>query len=56
MFRTWQTALPLIIEEAVPKDPEGRFRVIDMWGVPLDPSKVDDARVSVILLKFVKAW
>ncbi|KAF8329477.1 CRAL/TRIO domain-containing protein [Cantharellus anzutake] len=50
-----RTALPLIIEEAVPTDPEGRFRVTDMWGVPLDPSRVDDARVSVILLKFIKA-
>jgi len=50
-----RTALPLIIEDAVPKDPEGRFRVVDMWGVPLNPSKVDDARVSVILLKFIKA-
>jgi len=26
-----------------------------MWGVKIDPGRVDDARVSVILLKFIKA-
>lgn len=50
-----QTALPLILEESFPDDTTARFKIVDFWGVKIDPSRVDDARVSVILLKFVRA-
>ncbi|KAF8315464.1 hypothetical protein DL93DRAFT_2079271 [Clavulina sp. PMI_390] len=50
-----RTALPLIFEEAFPNNPDARFRVVDLWGVKIDPGRVDDARVSVVLAKFVRA-
>ncbi|KAF8299297.1 CRAL/TRIO domain-containing protein [Clavulina sp. PMI_390] len=50
-----RTVLPLIFEEAFPNNPDARFRVVDLWGVKIDPGRVDDARVSVVLAKFVRA-
>jgi len=49
-----RTALPLIFEEAF-KEKSNPKEPINLWGVPLNPEKVDDARVSVILVKFLRA-
>jgi len=54
-IKEFRTALPLLLEEAFPEESDARFQVVDMWGVKIDPGRVDDARVSVILLKFIRA-
>lgn len=53
------TRLPLIFEEAFKdlKDESHKLEAVDFWGVPIDPLKGDaeDARVDVILVKFIRA-
>ncbi|KDQ13018.1 hypothetical protein BOTBODRAFT_112040 [Botryobasidium botryosum FD-172 SS1] len=49
-----RTTLPLIFEEAF-KGKENPQAPVDLWGVNVDPARVDDARVSVILVKFLRA-
>jgi hypothetical protein len=50
-----QTKLPYIFETAFPEK-ENKLAPVTLWGVLIDPSNpVGDARVSVILSKFLKA-
>ena len=50
-----QTKLPYVFETAFPEK-ENKIAPITLWGVPIDPSHpVGDARVSVILVKFLRA-
>ena len=50
-----QTKLPYVFETAFPEK-ENKLSPITLWGVPIDPSNpTTDARVSVILVKFLRA-
>ena len=50
-----QTKLPYIFETAFPEK-EDKLSPVTLWGVPVDPSNpVGDARLSVILIKFLRA-
>ena len=50
-----QTKLPYIFETSFPEE-ECKLAPIVLWGVKIDPSNpVGDARVSVILIKFLRA-
>ena len=56
--KEFRTVLPLIFEEAFKELKPGKaLDPVDIWGVKVDPSRggVDDPRISVILLKFLKA-
>jgi hypothetical protein len=51
-----QVQLPDIFADAYPKQPKARETPISLWGVTLDPANPQsDARVSVILMKFLRA-
>ncbi|KAG8954115.1 Non-classical phosphatidylinositol transfer protein (PITP) [Tulasnella sp. 419] len=54
-----RTALPLIFGEAFKdlKDEATALEPVEIWGVSLDPNKggIDDPRISVILVKFLRA-
>ncbi|KAG6335261.1 hypothetical protein ID866_3817 [Astraeus odoratus] len=47
--------LPEIISEAFPDDSDAGSAPYKLWGVTIDPTKSQDARVSVILMKFLRA-
>ncbi|KAJ3521781.1 hypothetical protein NMY22_g12167 [Coprinellus aureogranulatus] len=48
--------LPEILAEAFPDKPDAKSTPVTIWGVPIDPTKPKaDARVSVILMKFLRA-
>ena len=48
--------LPDVFADAYTDQPKAREASITLWGVPLDPTKPQsDARVSVILMKFLRA-
>ena len=50
-----QTKLPYVFETAFPEK-ENKLSPITLWGIPIDPSNpASDARVSVILVKFLRA-
>lgn len=49
-----RTVLPLLFEEAFPKDPEARRKPITIWGVSIDPNRLD-AKASVVLMHFIRA-
>ena len=50
-----QTKLQYIFETTFPEK-ENKLAPITLWGVPIDPLRpVGDARVSVILVKFLRA-
>ncbi|KAF9646226.1 CRAL/TRIO domain-containing protein [Thelephora ganbajun] len=50
-----RTKLPYIFETSFPEK-ENKLSPIILWGVPIDPSNpVGDARVSVVLVKFLRA-
>jgi hypothetical protein len=54
-LRELRTKLPYIFETSFP-DKGNKLAPINLWGVPIDPSNpVGDARVSVILIKFLRA-
>src|SRR5260221_9213961 len=51
-----QALLPDIFVEAYPDQPKAGETPISLWGVTLDPANPQsDARVSVILMKFLRA-
>jgi hypothetical protein len=48
--------LPGIFADAYDKDTEASNKIVRMWGVDIDPQHpAKDARVSVILVKFLRA-
>lgn len=54
--RAWQSQLPDIFAEAYPEQSKARETPVNLWGVMLDPvNSKSDARVSVILMKFLRA-
>lgn len=50
-----QALLPEILADAFPDDPKAKETPITIWGVQIDPSKPRNAKVSVILMKFLRA-
>jgi len=54
--RHQQSQLPDVFADAYPEQSEARETPVDLWGVILDPvNPKSDARVSVILMKFLRA-
>jgi hypothetical protein len=55
-LRKFRALLPATFADAYDKDPEAKNKTIRMWGVDIDPQHPEkDARVSVILVKFLRA-
>lgn len=51
-----QAQLPELFADAFPDKPAARTTPINIWGVDVDPENAHkDARVSVILMKFLRA-
>ncbi|KDR80634.1 hypothetical protein GALMADRAFT_240979 [Galerina marginata CBS 339.88] len=52
----FRTQLPDIFANAYPDNPKAREQPIALWGITIDPAQPQkDARVSVILMKFLRA-
>ncbi|KZP01745.1 CRAL/TRIO domain-containing protein [Calocera viscosa TUFC12733] len=49
-----RTVLPLLFEEAFPKKESARVDPITIWGVSIDPNRLD-AKASVVLMHFIRA-
>ncbi|KAH0582807.1 hypothetical protein H2248_010715 [Termitomyces sp. 'cryptogamus'] len=55
-LKDFRARLPEIFAEGFPDDPNASEKVITFWGVNIDPkSPAADARVSVVLMKFLRA-
>jgi hypothetical protein len=50
-----QTRIPDILEKSYDEKADAKTSPITLWGVKIDPSNLMDARVSVVLLKFLRA-
>jgi len=49
-----RTILPLLLQEAFPDEPEAKVTPFEIWGVQVDPNRLD-AKGSVILGHYVRA-
>lgn len=47
--------LPEIFKSAYEEKPEQQTKPIKIWGVTIDPSGKPDAKVSVVLMKWLRA-
>ncbi|KAG6897825.1 hypothetical protein C0992_010630 [Termitomyces sp. T32_za158] len=55
-LKEFREKLPETFAEGYPDDPKASERVITLWGVNIDPmAPAVDARVSVVLMKFLRA-
>ncbi|GLB41848.1 putative CRAL TRIO domain-containing protein [Lyophyllum shimeji] len=54
-LKKFRAELPQIFADGFPDDPKAKDKPITFWGVPIDPNHPKDARVSVILMKFLRA-
>ncbi|KAG6902585.1 hypothetical protein C0995_014592 [Termitomyces sp. Mi166 len=55
-LKEFRVELPEIFAEGFPDDPKASEKVITFWGVSIDPKAPSvDARVSVVLMKFLRA-
>jgi phosphatidylinositol transfer protein SFH5 len=55
-LKTFREDLPKTLAATFPDDPKASSRLVDLWGVPVDPSAPNkDARVSAVLMKFLRA-
>jgi len=50
-----QDALPEILAQAFPDNPKAKETPFSMWGVKIDPNNPRDAKISVVLMKFLRA-
>jgi hypothetical protein len=50
-----QTRLPLLLGEAYPDKSDAASAPFEIWGLTLHPERVDDARLDVVLVKFLRA-
>jgi len=50
-----RTRLPLLLSEAYPEKVDAASAPFEIWGLTLDPQRVDDARLDVVLVKFLRA-
>ncbi|KAG6869206.1 hypothetical protein C0993_009069 [Termitomyces sp. T159_Od127] len=55
-LKEFREKLPEIFAEGYPDDPKASARAITFWGISIDPmAPAVDARVSVVLMKFLRA-
>ncbi|KAF4593393.1 Phosphatidylinositol transfer protein SFH5 [Pleurotus pulmonarius] len=57
-LKEFRALLPKILAEAYPDNPKASGTPIKLWGIELNPQDVEtpkDARVSVLLMKFLRA-
>ncbi|KAG6853887.1 hypothetical protein C0991_000352 [Blastosporella zonata] len=54
-LKQFRDDLPEIFAEGFPDDPKANEKPITFWGVNIDPRDSLDARVSVVLMKFLRA-
>jgi len=54
-LKEFRSLLPEILDEAFPDKPNAKSIPITLWRVTIHPDKFVDARVSVILMKFLRA-
>jgi hypothetical protein len=52
---TLQSILPETFKEAFPEQDDAESTSYNLWGVTINPLKPKDARVSVVLMKFLRA-
>ncbi|KAG8749040.1 Non-classical phosphatidylinositol transfer protein (PITP) [Ceratobasidium sp. 428] len=50
-----RTRLPLLLGEAYPDKADAASAPFEIWGLTLHPERVDDARLDVVLVKFLRA-
>lgn len=50
-----QKILPEIFADGLPDNPDAKTMAITLWGVTIDPANPIDAKVSVVLMKFLRA-
>ena len=50
-----RTRLPLLLSEAFPDKADASTAPFEIWGITLHPERVDDARLDVVLVKFLRA-
>jgi len=53
--RELRTKLPDILAEAFPDKSDAKTAPISLWGVQIDPTAPVDPRISVVLVKFLRA-
>ncbi|KIJ61945.1 hypothetical protein HYDPIDRAFT_176719 [Hydnomerulius pinastri MD-312] len=54
-LKEFRSKLPETFSEAFPDKPDAGTTPYNMWGVRIDPVNPKDARVSVVLMKFLRA-
>ncbi|KAF8074934.1 CRAL-TRIO domain-containing protein [Lyophyllum atratum] len=54
-LKEFRAVLPQIFADGFPDDPKAKDKPITFWGVRIDPNQPRDARVSVVLMKFLRA-
>ncbi|EIW79141.1 CRAL TRIO domain-containing protein [Coniophora puteana RWD-64-598 SS2] len=54
-LKEFRTQLPKIFSDAFPDDPDAGNKPYTMWGVTIDPQNPQNAKVSVVLMKFLRA-
>ncbi|KAJ8495297.1 hypothetical protein ONZ45_g12922 [Pleurotus djamor] len=57
-LKEFRPSLPKILAQAYPEDPKASSKSIKLWGIEINPQEIEapkDARVSVILMKFLRA-
>jgi hypothetical protein len=54
-YFTSQAKLPEIFAVAFPDNPDARTTVVKLWGININPTAPVDPRVSVALIKFLRA-
>ncbi|QRV74166.1 glycoside hydrolase family 43 protein [Ceratobasidium sp. AG-Ba] len=50
-----RTRLPLLLGEAYPEKPDAGSAPFEIWQLTLYPERLDDARLDVVLVKFLRA-
>jgi hypothetical protein len=50
-----QSTLPETFKEAFPEQDDAGSTLYNLWGVTINPLNPKDARVSVVLMKFLRA-
>ncbi|KAJ3732104.1 CRAL-TRIO domain-containing protein [Lentinula guzmanii] len=54
-LKAFRNEIPDALASAYPDKSDAKTAAINLWGVTIDPSNLLDARVSVVLMKFLRA-
>ncbi|KAG7443538.1 CRAL/TRIO domain-containing protein [Guyanagaster necrorhizus] len=54
-LKEFRKKLPEIFADGLPDKPDAKSAEITLWGVKIDPADPVDAKVSVVLMKFLRA-